>query len=96
LWTLGYELIKNDTGRSGEDRYVYNLFDSDGTLRGSGKVAWDIIHHSISKIIAAEGAVEQYVGTKDSQSAYKALRKEIGWLKRKILIRYNPCIFKKP
>lgn len=78
LWSLGYELLKNTTGRD-DRKFVYNPFDNDN------KIAWDIIHHSVSKIVAAEGFVKNYIGTKDEQSAYKALRKEVGWINEKFL-----------
>lgn len=76
VWQLAYEIIKDIKP---DGKHVYNPFDD------PQKIAWDQLHHSVSRIMAVEGFMEKYIGTKDAKSAYKALRKDIGGIWEKLL-----------
>lgn len=90
LWSLSYELISNKKSNVREDSHVYNPFD-DGHV-----IAWDIFHHSLSKIVAAEGFVEKLVATKGSEAAYKALSQEVGWIQDKFLTAVTLAYLRNP
>jgi len=69
LGQIGYELL-NDVKPDGTPVYDWN---DDPHI-----IARDILHHTASRLIAVTGFIERYVGTHDTPSAYKALRKDIG------------------
>ena len=71
VWMVAYELIKN---KKANLEPVYNPFDS------SVKIAEDVTHHAVSRLVAVIGGIEQRIGTEDAKSAYKSLRKDVGHL----------------
>jgi hypothetical protein len=93
IWKLGTELLTN---RGLNNEVIYNMFDSNGRLTDGAVIAKDIAHYSVSRLVAAEGAVERYIGTKGARSAYSELRDEIGFINEKFLSAVTLAYLRNP
>lgn len=93
LWKLSTELLTN---KGINNEVIYNMFDSNGRLTDGSIIAKDIAHYSVSRLVAAGGAVERYVGTKDKRSAYKELQNELGFIHEKFLSAVTLAYLRNP
>jgi hypothetical protein len=69
VWMVAYELVKNQKANF---EPIYNPFSS------SLRIAEDVTHYTVSRLVAVVGGIEQRIGTEDAKSAYKSLKKDVG------------------